>query len=258
MNKRTLLKYGLVLLIVVVGVFLDQWTKQIAEDRLATQRPGHFSHNIVLEVPEAFEGQPLHAYLAEEFERNTPEEISYISRGVTDDAGIMVFPDQKLEAGQALEVRHREVVVVPDYWDFQYTRNRGAAFSFLADSDSPFRTPFFVIVSLIAVFIIGWILREVALSQQALIWGLSFVASGALGNLIDRVRLGYVVDFVVWKVTDAYRWPTFNVADALICVGVGLMVVEMIRDGIRVHRMGPEPAELPEPAVEPAVETDRS
>ncbi len=115
-----------------------------------------------------------------------------------------------------------------------------------------------MIVSLIAVFIIGWILREVALSQQALIWGLSFVASGALGNLIDRVRLGYVVDFVVWKVTDAYRWPTFNVADALICVGVGLMVVEMIRDGIRVHRMGPEPAELPEPAVEPAVETDRS
>lgn len=244
MNRETLLKYGQVLLIVLAAVGLDQWTKQIASDRLASQRPGFFTHNIVLEVPEAFEGETLRSYLEHEFgENNTPEELDMIERGVVNDAGVMIFPDNKLEAGQTVEVKHREIVVIDGYWDYQYTRNMGAAFSFLADSDSPYRTPFFIGVSILAVLMILFMLRSVPWNQQILIFGLAFVAGGALGNLIDRISYGYVIDFIVWKYTDDHRWPTFNLADAFICIGVAFMAIEMIRDWKREREMEAQGAE---------------
>jgi signal peptidase II len=231
MNRDTLLKYAQVVLIVIVAVALDQWTKQIASDRLASQRPGFFSHNIILEVPPEFDDKPMRDYIAHEFgENNTEQELADIARGVITDAGVMIFPDQALEAGQTIEVKHREIVVVEGYWDHQYTRNMGAAFSFLADSDSPLRTPFFIGVSILAVLMILWILRGVERDQQLLIVGLALVCGGAIGNLIDRVSYGYVIDFIVWKYTDEHRWPTFNLADAFICIGVAAMGVEMIRD----------------------------
>src|SRR5690606_4963149 len=127
----------------------------------------------------------------------------------------------------------REVVVIDGYFDFQYTRNPGAAFGTLADSDESFRKPFFILISIAAVVMILVLLRGVLFSQQILLWGLGLIAAGAIGNFIDRIRFGYVIDFIVWKYTDAHRWPTFNVADALLCVGVGLMVIEIIRDTIK-------------------------
>ena len=81
--------------------------------------------------------------------------------------------------------------------------------------------------------VIVWIVRGATFDQQVLIWGLSLVAGGAIGNLIDRVRYDYVIDFIVWKVTDANRWPTFNIADSVICVGVVLMVIDMILESRR-------------------------
>ena len=235
-RRQTLLKYGLVLLIVGSGLILDQWTKQIAEARLAAQRPGDFSHNVTLTVPETFDGEPLRTYLAHEFSWNTPEELAGIATDVTDETGVLVLPTHQLEAGQTLQVRHRDVTVIPGYWEFEYGQNRGAAFSFLADNDSRFRTPFLVLASVIAVLIILWVLRQATLRQPVLIWGLSLMAAGALGNLINRVRLGYVIDFIVWKYGDVYRWPTFNVADVLICVGVALMMIEIMRDARRGRR----------------------
>lgn len=231
MNRETLLKFGQVFLIVLTIVGADQWTKHIASERLATQRPGYFTHNIILEVPDDFAGKSLRTYLDHEFGgSNTEPELEQIARGVVNDAGVMVFPDSKLEAGQTIEVKHREIVIVEGYWDHQYTRNMGAAFSFLADSDSPLRRPFFIGVSLLAVLMILWILRGVPFRQQLLIFGLAFVCGGALGNLIDRILYGYVIDFIVWKYTDEHRWPTFNIADSFICIGVALMGVEMFRD----------------------------
>ncbi len=235
--KPNLLKFLQVLAIILVTVGLDQWTKQIASDRLATSRSGYFNHYIHLTVPPEFEGKTALEYLTDEFApKNTPDELNRIVRSTTNDAGILVQADQSLKAGEKLEVRWREVVVIPDHWDYQYTRNPGAAFSFLADLDEKYRAPFFIIVSFIAVFAIFWILRGVNLQQQLLVWALALLCGGAIGNLIDRILYQYVIDFIVWKWTNAYRWPTFNLADSFIVIGVSLMFIEMIRDAIRERK----------------------
>ncbi len=237
MNKATLIKYLVFFGIVLVGVLADQWTKYYAEARLATQRPGHFTHEMVLEVPDAAAGQELKTYLTAELAYSTPEEVTRIAaRSTRDGDGKQLVATSKLEAGQTIKISRREVTIVEGYWDFQYTRNPGAAFGFLADQNSEWRRPFFIVVSLFAVGVILYILLGVQIQQQLLIWGLALIAAGAVGNFIDRIRFGYVIDFILWKYTDANRWPTFNVADAFICVGVGFMIIEIIRDGIRERR----------------------
>lgn len=229
-------KYVLFATIVLVGVGLDQWTKQIASDRLATSWPGSIQHVIVLDVPKSADGKTVESYLTEEFERNSSEEIEKIAnRYVRTPDGRYLRGDTKLEAGQEIEVTNRDVVIIPEYWDFQYAENKGAAFGMLADQDSEWRLPFFIIVSLLAVGMIIYILYGVPRGHWLIVFGLSFIASGAVGNFIDRVRFGYVIDFIVWKYTDAYRWPTFNIADSLICIGVALMVIELIRDAFREY-----------------------
>ncbi len=240
MSRESIKKYLVFVLAVAVFVAADQWTKQYSQQRLAT--PG-LSH-IELDVDEQGQGMTVEEFLRDEFSRNTDDEISdmaSLSTAVVDTEGQKtrsgtVRPDRELETGEMVEVEHREVVVFEDYWDFQYTVNPGAAFGLMADADEQYRKPFFIIVSLVAVLIIIGILRKVPFQQQILFWGLTLIAAGALGNFIDRLMFGYVIDFIVWKYTDEYRWPTFNIADVLICVGVGLMVIEIIRDGIREHR----------------------
>jgi signal peptidase II len=232
--KPNLKKYVLFVIVILVGVGLDQWSKHYAADRLATQRPGYVDHSIVLQVDDTDSGETLEEFLTGEFTRSTPLEIERIAKYHTRSPdGVALSADLQVEPGQEIEVTNRKVVIVEDYWDFQYTENPGAAFGLLADGHEDWRVPFFVLVSLLAVGMILYILRGVRWEQQILVWGLSFIASGAVGNFIDRIRFGYVIDFIVWKYTNEYRWPTFNIADALICVGVGLMAIELIRDAFR-------------------------
>ena len=231
MNQASMIKYGIFLLSVLVLVGIDQWTKQIAEERLATQRPGFFSHNMVLEIGEEHQGSTLEEYLRDELHRNSEEEISRIARRFTvTPEGELLNPMTVLAAGDTIEIRQREIVVIEGFWDYQYTRNPGAAFGLLADADESFRKPFFIGVSILAMLIILGLLRTVPFRQQIMFWGLTLIAAGAMGNFIDRILFGYVIDFVVWKYTDEHRWPTFNVADVLICIGVGLIFLEMIRE----------------------------
>ena len=247
MNRATILKFAQVLLIIVVAVALDQWTKHIASDRLATTR-GSFQHYIYLTVPPEFDGKTVKDYLASEFmPENTEDELKRIIFSTTNDAAVAVRAQDAVKAGDKLEVRWREVTIIPNHWDYQYTRNPGAAFSFLANAPDSIRAPFFIIVSILAVLVIFWILKGVRPDQQLLLIALSCVCGGAIGNLIDRVRFEYVIDFIVWKWTDEYRWPTFNIADSFIVIGVSLMVIEMIIDGIQ-SRKAEAPAEAPESA----------
>ncbi len=238
MTKRdTIIKFALFFFIAFVGVAADQWTKQIASDRLAISRPGSFEHPVILQVPASDAGKTVKDVLTREFTSNTPEQIDRIAQGYTrTPEGAYLNANSEVTAGQTIHVTRREIVVIEGYWDYQYARNPGAAFSFLADTDSALRTPFFIVVSIIALLVILYILKGVALSQQLMIWGLSFIAAGAVGNFIDRLRFGYVIDFIVWKYTDAHRWPTFNVADAFICVGVGLLVIETLREELRARK----------------------
>ncbi len=124
---------------------------------------------------------------------------------------------------------YESVTVIENFFAITYVRNKGAAFGILADS--AIRVPFFITVAVIASAGILWYLKQISDSQKLLTYSLSLIFAGAIGNLIDRIRLGEVIDFLDahWY---AHHWPAFNVADSAICIGVGLMLVDMWRQEI--------------------------
>jgi signal peptidase II len=117
-------------------------------------------------------------------------------------------------------------VVIGDLWSFQYVENPGAAWGLLAGVSETFRAPFFLLVSIGAMVMILYYLFKSPPQLRMRMVALSLVFGGAIGNFLDRVRLRYVIDFIDWHYKDAYHWPTFNVADAAISVGVVLLLLE--------------------------------
>ena len=120
------------------------------------------------------------------------------------------------------------LLLIRDFFNFTYVRNTGAAFGFLAGSDPTFRVPFFLIVPVIAMVVLGFLYRDLPETAKWRAMALGLVSGGALGNLIDRVRLGYVVDFLDFHFKSVYYFPAFNVADSAICVGVGILLLSTI------------------------------
>ena len=124
------------------------------------------------------------------------------------------------------QIRSRLIVVFESWWNFRLTGNRGAAWGIFGGVDDSFRVPFFFVISMIAIGAIIYIYRS-AQGQKLLQTGLMLILGGAIGNLIDRVRIGYVVDFIDWHYKN-HHWPTFNIADVAISVGVGLFILDAI------------------------------
>jgi lipoprotein signal peptidase len=118
------------------------------------------------------------------------------------------------------------VEVWPHVITLVLARNRGGAWGLLQTASENVRRPFFLLVSVAAIAFIMTLYRRLQPRQRALRWGLPLVLGGALGNVLDRVRYGHVIDFIDCHVRDRH-WPTFNVADIAICVGVGLMALDM-------------------------------
>ena len=119
------------------------------------------------------------------------------------------------------------IPIVPGYFDLTFVLNPGAAFSLLATLPEGIRNPFFIGISVTAAILIilyrFWYLRQHRLASASL----GLILGGAVGNLIDRVRFGVVVDFLDAHLHQ-YHWPVFNVADSAISVGVTLMLLDMV------------------------------
>lgn len=120
------------------------------------------------------------------------------------------------------------IAVIPDLFSLTYVRNTGAAFGILATADPAFRVPFFILVPFVALAAIGYVFRKIPAQDRKLSTALSLVVGGAIGNLIDRVRLGFVVDFLDFHWRYTYHFPAFNVADTAICVGVGILMLDLL------------------------------
>ena len=122
---------------------------------------------------------------------------------------------------------HQSVTVIPGFLNLTYVRNTGAAFGFLSSPEPGLRSTLLTVFSLIAIgaIIALWIKDREA--GWVFVMGLAMVLGGAVGNLIDRVRLGEVVDFVdvYWR---GYHWPAFNVADSAITVGVIFLLAHVV------------------------------
>jgi len=122
---------------------------------------------------------------------------------------------------------YESVTVIENLFNITYVRNQGAAFGIL--SESAYRIPFFITVSLVAAVGILWYLSRLGADKKKAVFALSLIFAGALGNLIDRIRFGEVIDFldVHWH---QYHWPAFNMADSAITVGVALLLIDIWRE----------------------------
>lgn len=169
-------------------------------------------------------------------------------------AALCLLADVLTKAWAEVELTKRSafepMVLIKDHLNFALAYNRGGAWGLLQNASESVRRPFFLVVSVAAIAFIVSLYGKLLPTQRALRWGLPLVLGGALGNLADRVTRGSVVDFIDyraewvqsmnellaklingWHVTD--HWPTFNVADVSICIGVGLMAVDMLTSSRR-------------------------
>jgi signal peptidase II len=156
----------------------------------------------------------------------------------------------------------RSITVIPDHFDFIYTLNPGGAWSFLRSLPENLRRPFFLFVSSAAIVFIISVYQRLHRDQWAMRWGLPLALGGAIGNLVDRIRYGSVIDFIDWFTIYKGRevhWPTFNVADVAIVVGVLLMALDTFSSRRVPNTHDPEPpksSSLPQdPAPASVVET---
>lgn len=122
---------------------------------------------------------------------------------------------------------HTAFPVVDSFFHVTHVRNSGGAFSFLADAPPEFRLPFFFVASAVAIGALVHFIRQVEPHQRVLLFALAGILGGALGNLVDRVTIGQVTDFLDlhWR---GYHWPAFNVADSFITVGVCLLMLHSV------------------------------
>jgi signal peptidase II len=118
-------------------------------------------------------------------------------------------------------------IPINDFINITHQRNTGAAFSFLADASGWQRYFFVVLAAVVSAYIIYWLWKIRRDSQFILSAGLALVLGGAIGNVIDRVLLGSVVDFIQVMIA-AWPFPSFNVADSAITVGAGLLIVDAL------------------------------
>ena len=119
---------------------------------------------------------------------------------------------------------------ITSFFNLVMVYNRGAAFSFLADQPG-WQRYFFAGVSLLASLLIIWMLKRHS-GQRLFYWAMTLILGGALGNLIDRIAYGYVIDFLDFHV-GGFNWPAFNVADSAITLGAVLFILDELR---RVNR----------------------
>lgn len=132
----------------------------------------------------------------------------------------------KHEAQQRIPL-YQTIKVIDGFFNLTHLRNTGGAFGVLAGKKGGIGSFFFIAVSLVAIGTILYLFHKVKEHERILSLSLSLILSGAIGNLIDRIRYGEVVDFLDFHLF-SYHWPAFNIADSAITIGIGLMAFELL------------------------------
>lgn len=129
---------------------------------------------------------------------------------------------------------HEGTSIIPGFFDLTRVHNTGAAFGMMSTMDFPFKTAVLALISAAALAGLTVYASMLPAAERLARFGLAMIVGGAAGNLIDRLRFGYVVDFVdlYWR---GWHFWAFNVADAAITVGVALMILDLL--GIGRHRV---------------------
>jgi len=143
-------------------------------------------------------------------------------------AGLIVIVDQITKALilKSMPLYH-SVPVIPGFFNITHIQNPGGAFGFLANQSSSLRTIVFLLISSLAVGLIFWFYKNTPKTHPWLANAFAMIFGGAIGNLIDRIRFGKVVDFLDLYLGDLH-WPAFNVADSAIFIGIAIFIFHLL------------------------------
>jgi signal peptidase II len=142
-------------------------------------------------------------------------------------SGLVIMLDQATKlAADKLLTSHSPVTVIPDFFNFVLAYNSGAAFSFLSDAGGWQRWFFTALAMIVSVVLIFWI-KNLSRQERWTAVALSLILGGAIGNVIDRIIYGHVIDFIQWYYGHFY-WPSFNIADSAICVGAAILIFQTL------------------------------
>jgi len=143
-------------------------------------------------------------------------------------SGIVVILDQitKILILKNLPLYH-SVTIIPGLFNITHILNPGGAFGFMAHQDSSLRNFLFILLASVAVCFIFYFYKNTNRTHPFLASGFALILGGAIGNLIDRIRFGKVVDFLDFYIRN-YHWPAFNVADSAITVGVAVFIFHLL------------------------------
>lgn len=142
--------------------------------------------------------------------------------------GFVILIDQITKLVIVANLALSEIIpVVPGFFNITHVRNTGGAFGIFANQNQTFRVMVFLVISSVAVGFIFYLYRSIPKSHPMLANALALIFGGAVGNIIDRVRLGEVVDFLDCYVKNLH-WPAYNIADSAICIGVAIFIFHLI------------------------------
>jgi len=143
-------------------------------------------------------------------------------------AALVIALDQGSKFWVVSTFNYAEPYPVTAFFNLTLAHNSGSAFSFLAGHPSFARVFFIIVATLVSGVVLVWFQRTSDQEYLALA-GLQLILGGAVGNLIDRIHLGYVIDFIHWHIND-WSWPIFNVADSAICCGAVLILIDVLKN----------------------------
>lgn len=134
---------------------------------------------------------------------------------------------------------YNPVELIPGYLRFSLVHNNGVAFGLFGGEPSALKAYLLAAIAVLAVVVIVLYSRHMPPGRRLLQWALAITTGGILGNFLDRIFHGYVVDFIEFHIHESFYWPNFNVADSAITIGIILLLTDTVRD----------------PGIEKAVET---
>ncbi len=141
-------------------------------------------------------------------------------------SGLMIVLDQASKWWMVSWLSLYETVAVVPYFNLTMAHNYGAAFSFLADAGGWQKWFFIVLATVVSLVLIVWIAKLKPTAKLEAV-SLSLILGGAIGNVIDRIYYGYVIDFLdVYY--GSFHWPAFNIADSAICIGAVLLIIDTV------------------------------
>jgi len=117
--------------------------------------------------------------------------------------------------------------IIDNFFTLRYVTNKGAAWGMFGNFREDIRINFFTLITIIAVIVLGYYYRKLKDNKLLLLLALASITGGMLGNAIDRIYVKYVVDFIDWHYY-SHHWPTFNIADVAISVGMGLLILDWL------------------------------